>query len=130
MPLRRCRHGQGRPNRIHYRSAVLLLGRKKAGRLFIVLCRPRHCHFARHHGASHLAVYQRLLIKLTTHRSKKYKAFFHDNMGPKRFLQGLNKVAINEQLLTDPGNSLVGRATAFTNSMMPTIFIPIKVLAS
>lgn len=80
MPLRRCRHGQGRSNRIHYRSAV--------------------------------AVYQRLLIKLTTHRSKKYKTFFLDKLGPKRLLQGLmtraNEVAINETTLDGSGQFFGG----------------------
>jgi hypothetical protein len=78
-----------------------------------------HVIVIRHATMAHLAIYQRLLIKTTTNRSKAYKDMFTDLMGPKRFLEGLmtrtNEVSINQQLLTGPGNSLVGRATSFTN---------------
>lgn len=78
-----------------------------------------HLVVAKHAVMAHLAIYQRLLIKLTTHRDSRYIQGWENSLGPYRFLQGLlsrtNEVSLNEQLLIGPGNSLVARATSLTN---------------
>lgn len=78
-----------------------------------------HLVVAKHAVMAHLAIYQRLLIKLTTHRNARYTDGWKNSLGPYRFLQGLlsrtNEVSLNEQLLIGPGNSLVARATSLTN---------------
>jgi hypothetical protein len=80
-----------------------------------------HVVVTRHALMAHLAIYQRLLVKLTTNQNEDFMKGFdgtHGN-GPKYFLQGLltgtNDVSYKQQLLTGPGNGLVARASSLTN---------------
>ena len=79
-----------------------------------------HLVHVRHAVMAHLAIYQRFLVSLTTNRSEEYQNEWKDNRGPELLLEALtprytDRVNWNIQLLIGPGNSLVGRATSFTN---------------
>jgi hypothetical protein len=66
-----------------------------------------HVVVVRHAIMTHLAICQRLLVKLTTNRSPSYQKAFEQNPGPSLLFQALtyrtNEVSINEQLLIGAG---------------------------
>lgn len=68
---------------------------------------------------THLAISQRLLVKLTAGRTRACQNAWRRSEGPSLLLRALtyrtNAVSINEQLLIGPGNSLVGRACSLSN---------------
>jgi hypothetical protein len=80
-----------------------------------------HIVVVRHADMAHLALYQKYLMRLTTNRSEEYKDKWNNyKSGPKLLMKALtpertNSINWNIQLLIGPGNSLVGRATSFTN---------------
>jgi hypothetical protein len=78
-----------------------------------------HLIVDRHAVMTHLAISQRLLIKLTAKRSEDYQMAWKNDAGADLLLRALttrtNEVSINEQLLIGPNRSLVGRATSLTD---------------
>ena len=78
-----------------------------------------HVVVVRHATMAHLAIGQRLLVKLTAGRTQAYQDAWNRSKGPSLLLTATtyrtNLVSINEQLLAGPGNSLFGCALSLTN---------------
>lgn len=74
-----------------------------------------------HAGMAHVAIYQKYLMRLTTHRSPSYEEMWKSHLGPELLMKaltpkGTNIVNTQIQILIGPHHSLVGRATSFTNA--------------
>eukprot|EP00563_Minutocellus_polymorphus_P008230 CAMPEP_0181027046 /NCGR_PEP_ID=MMETSP1070-20121207/3961_1 /TAXON_ID=265543 /ORGANISM="Minutocellus polymorphus, Strain NH13" /LENGTH=523 /DNA_ID=CAMNT_0023104273 /DNA_START=11 /DNA_END=1582 /DNA_ORIENTATION=- len=87
-----------------------------------------HVIVDRHAVMAHLAIYQKYLMSLTTGKSDKYKSTWEKNKSAGLLLKALtprrtSEVNTNIQLLIGPGNSLVGRATSFTNDALTLLNI-------
>lgn len=80
-----------------------------------------HVVLVRHAGMAHVAIYQKYLMRLTTRRSPSYEKMWKSHLGPELLMKALtpertNEVNINIQVLIGPNDSLVKRATSFTNA--------------
>lgn len=79
-----------------------------------------HVVDVRHAVMGHLALYQKYLMRLTTNKSEEYKEKWKKNKSAALLLKVMTPKRTSEvntriQFLIGPGNSLVGRATSFTN---------------
>ena len=87
-----------------------------------------HLVDVRHAVMGHLALYQKYLMRLTTNKSDEYKKRWKENKSATLLLKVMtprrtSAVNYNIQILIGPGNSLVGRATSFTNDALTLLNI-------
>jgi len=87
-----------------------------------------HLVDVRHAVMGHLALYQKYLMRLTTNKSDEYKKRWEENKSAALLLKVMtprrtSAVNYRIQLLIGPGNSLVGRATSFTNDALTLLNI-------
>lgn len=79
-----------------------------------------HVVLVRHAVMGHLAMYQKYMMKLTVGKSKAYQELWKKHKSPKFLMKALtpratNLVNFKIQILIGTANSLVGRATSFTD---------------
>jgi len=85
-----------------------------------------HVFLVRHAIMGHLAMYQKYMMKLTVGRSDAQKKLWNEHKSPNELMKALTPRATNVvnfkiQVLIGPGNSLVGRATSFTNESLMAV---------